>query len=232
MTKRILALAALGIAAAPSFATDLWNQQVGVGSSFDGGPDQVFGDLPSATAWQASDVIVGSGGWNVTSISTLATLQAGGTMNLTTTADLTIFAGSASLPTGSNDPSVDQVVNVTWTLVGANEYRVQANVNMNLAAGHYWVGLTPIGDYGTYLQTYTIFTSTNSAGASFGTGLLNPGGYYNGVTTWQTLASVEGQTNPLYAAIDIQGTAAPEPATMAFLGLGIAGLVARRRLRK
>jgi len=240
MTKRLYTLAALAVATTPAFATDLWNQQVGLANGFNGFVDEQFTDtgFTQYSTYQSSDVVVGTGGWNVTSISE-EFLDNGATSGITT-ALLNVFpnTGANSLPAVQNDPTTGTQVAVQITSLGAiganaaQAYLLTASgLNLQLAAGEYWIGLTGIGAFGSG-EIQEGFTTTNSAGANFGSAFINPQGGFAAGTSWQPLTNITGDSVD-YSAIDIQGSfATPEPASMALLGLGVVGLIKRRRNRK
>jgi hypothetical protein len=241
MTKKFYALGALALATTPAFATDLWNQQVGLPASpggFGAAIDSVLADLPADSCYQESDVIVGNGGWNVTSISMVVQDNSAGALTVTQ-ADLNVYANPGSTPLPQNDPTTGTLTTVLMTPVlgYTNVYMMTASgLNLNWAPGEYWVGLTGLGNYaGAAGELFAGYSGTNSAGANFGSAVDNPGGGFL-TPGWTTTGSITGDpyavTNA-YDAIDIQGVvAAPEPASMALLGLGIVGLINRRRNRK
>ena len=242
MTKKIYALAALALAATPSFATDLWDQQSGLpagpNASFPTAADCLFSDFASANTYIASDVEVGAGGWTVNQIS-MEVVGASVAVETITHAQLNVFANpsSNSLPTPL-DPTMGPTVSVSVTAIANNpgDYLVTASgLNLTWAQGEYWVGLTSLANYSAGQEIWDGYITSNVAGALQQSAMDNPGGY-DGLPNngWNTLSSVYGSPNPLYAAIDIQGTVnpAPEPASIALLGLGAVGILRRRRNRK
>jgi hypothetical protein len=244
MTKRIIAVGALALIAMPSFAADLWNQEAAFHTNGgSGNVDQDFTDLAGYPTYIVGDVIVGGGGWDVSSIQTefIAGTPSDPITSITQ-ATLNVFANSGSgTPTVGNDPSTGTTVNVTVT-ADTNFtnvfYLTATGLNLNWAAGEYWVGLTPNAAYGTYGQTYTGdivvgALGANAAGANYTSVIRDPGGAFGDPagTNWASFNTWDSSTTANgYEAMDIQGVvAAPEPVSMAFLGLGVVGLIARRR---
>ncbi|MHB8635213.1 MAG: PEP-CTERM sorting domain-containing protein [Fimbriimonadaceae bacterium] len=237
MTKRIYALAALAVATTPAFATDLWNQQAGLPVGFNAFADSVLGDIPNSSVYDLSDVIVGANGWTVNSISMEVVDQGPGATSLTQ-AVLNVFAntGQTSLPAVQNNPTTGTTVAVTMTAVAgqASVYMLTASgLNLSWAPGEYWVGLTGLSNYNSAPgQIQTGYSAVNSAGASFGSVFNDPGGQLV-PAGWTSIQSYLSDPTADYSAIDIQGVSpAPEPASMTFLGLGVLGIISRRRNRK
>ena len=233
-TLLIIAIAAIG---GHAFAqTDLWNQQAGLGTTFNGEVNQVFSDFPTYSSYIASNV-TNSSAWNVTSVS--VEIIATNTTAVTgiTSGVLNVWNdGSSSIPGTGDNPANGQAVTVAVTAVSgfSNVFLVTAsNLNLNVAAGNHWFSLTPNAAFGTYGETFEAYTMTNSAGALNGDAIINPGGGFGLVagTNWGSLNGQTGDTGPDYGGIDIQGSvqAVPAPASVFVLGLGLAGLVIRRR---
>lgn len=242
MKGRSILLAALALAACPAFGLDLWNQQVGVGPAFASFPDQEYDDgiYDVYTTYMANDVIVGAGGWNVDSISVEMTASSVlGSFTTLTTARLNVFAnpGGNSVPAVQDDPSKGVTVPVSVVPVGGltdTYYVIASNLNLNLAAGEYWIDLTPVGGVLSVGQSYEVFTPTNSAGAHLGSATINPlqGYQFPSGPNWGTMQDENHTAGPEYGAIDIQGAAAaPEPSAMVGLAAGIFGLLRFKRRR-
>lgn len=108
---------------------------------------------------------------------------------------------------------------------GFDSYRIEGQINANLIAGNrYWLTVAPVMNGPFVAAAYQTLTGANSVGGP----ILNNNVFLNGPTfNW-------ADPNPGAPSGDMSygiGTAVPEPATMAALGLGLAA-VARRRKRK
>lgn len=92
-------------------------------------------------------------------------------------------------------------------------------LNIALADGDYWIGFAPIAPFGTYGQIYYYPTAAPWGDPS---ALRNPGGGFGFGTAWGTAAGMLGSPNDF--TLVIEGTAAPEPATWALVGLSLLAL--------
>lgn len=174
-----------------------------------------------------ADVTVPAGGWTINSISTYYS-----TFNFSpgTSAVLNVFPKTGSLPIAANDPRATPLGNGTQVPVtsldfvfdnqGIREYTA-SGLNIALAAGDYWIGLTPVqpsGPFGADSQWST--TSAFGVGqAAWSTDFGFPQGWFD----YGTLSGVAVHDG----AFKIQGV--PAPSSLALLGLG--GLLAGRRRR-
>jgi hypothetical protein len=189
-------------------ATTIWNQ-----SNYNTGnsalANQVFGPAgPQYTSYIVDDVVVDPGGWAIDSVTGYFL---GGGLPATGTATLNVFSESGTLPLGTDDPTAGGTVNVVYTLQPDGSYSVTASgLNLNLTAGNYWIGLTPILDFGTYGQVYQFTTSSavNGNPAAF----INPNGGFGLGAAWRGASGI----NPALgdAAMLIDGVVTPEPATL------------------
>src|SRR5579863_6945717 len=139
MTKKIIGIGAMALAAMPAFATDLWDQQATFHSSGGSGfVNQNFTDFPTYSTYDVSDVIVGAGGWNVTSVS-VEVIASSTTGILTMTQGLlNVFSNSGSLPGAGNNPASGTAVAITVTPDSnfSNVFYITASgLNLNLSAG-------------------------------------------------------------------------------------------------
>ncbi len=104
------------------------------------------------------------------------------------------------------------------------ELTYSAGGEIELAAGHYWIGLTPQLDFGQFGQEFHHGSDEwfkTSAGR-------NPGGGFGVGTDWfdagQTFGGIDWG-----GAITITGEIIPAPVTLALLGMGLVGTGRRRR---
>lgn len=219
--KTLLSLSMLAALAASSHAV-LWNQS---DYTLEGIVDQEFSDFADFSTFAVGDITLSSAS-NITSVSTLIgffTNQAG--WMSVNSARLNIFSKTGPFPT--QDPTTGTVVSATNTLFNAtdNIWEFKASgLNINLAAGSYWVGLTPISNFGTNGQAFHATTGTQIGDSSK---LRNPGGGFGFGTEWSEFSAIGFANGD--ATLIVDGAAVPEPASMAVLGLGIAALVRRRR---
>lgn len=228
--KRSMAIGVLALAAAAgaSQAAVLWDQ-----SALDTSPtsmgllNTVSPGFNGAEIYGLSDVTVPAGGWTIQSVSTYYTNFnfPGGV-----SAVLNVFPKTGALPIATNDPRAAPAGNGTQVPVTATDFVVDnqgvreytaSGLNIVLAPGDYWIGLTPNqagGAFGADFQWST--TAPSGVGqAAWSQDFGWPVGWFDYGT--QTGIAVHD------GAIKIQGV--PAPSSLALLGLG--GLIAGRRRR-
>jgi MYXO-CTERM domain-containing protein len=227
MTQRLV-IAALGAAfvAASANAAVLWDQSAlnWPGNAY---PNSISGAPPfGSTSYTVCDVTVGGGGWTVDSVSMyFGRILSNWDIDVTQ-GRLNVFAKTGGMPGATDIPSTGALVPMTAVsffddTVQQAYYKVTAaGLNLNLAPGEYWIGITPVapggffgpelglaaastvGDYSPYWSPFTDF----------------------GLPPAETWTNYSGNQD---AAIQITGV--PSPAGLSLLGL--AGLAAARRRR-
>ncbi|HZW07561.1 MAG TPA: hypothetical protein VFF65_10600 [Phycisphaerales bacterium] len=227
-TAAALALAGSLVLTTAATADVLWDQSAlsGTTSSV---PNTISGGPPfGSTVYAVSDVVVPAGGWTITSISTFfSRLGFADWSTDVTTARLNIFSRTGSLPAGGDNPGAGTVVSIFCTPStfdagpGFGEQGVwvatASGLNITLAPGDYWIGLTPVAPGGFDLE----YNWPSSAVVGLPSAMRSP---FSGfgmppANTWSD-STVEG-------SILIQGVPAPSAAA----ALGLAGLAACRRRR-
>lgn len=235
-TRLVFATAFVAVAGSVH-ALDLWNQESNIGTNFGGVVDQEFVDFPTFATYSVDDVVVGAPGWHVSSIQTM--VIAADTVHIAdiTQARLNVFAGGAASPSAGSDPSTGTLVNVTVTpnTNFTNVFYITATgLNLNWAAGEYWVGLSALATYGDGVtsnnEVFIADNLTNSAGALHTSFARNPANGWQGGSGWQDYATFSaGNASNGYGAMDIQGTLAPEPVSLLVMGMGGLALLRRRK---
>ena len=204
----------------------LWDQ-----SNFDAGinalVDQEFGDFPTYSSYMVMDVMTDAGGWMLDSVTTYYTFGSGFWSNAINTGRLSIFEKTGGLPGAGDDPSASASVPVTLTLAGDHWEVTASGLGMMLDGNkEYWIGLTPIADFGVYGQEFHLAAPI----VGVDTAWRNPGGSFGFGDQWQNVAGIDsgGMWVGNYdAAFLLEGYVVPAPGALALLGL--AGLVGRRR---
>lgn len=223
--KQLFAIALVATMAASSQAAYLWDQ-----SSFSGNGvvNQQFADFPTFSAYTVGDITLSQAS-NITSVSTLIGFAVSPAfISGVNSGVLNIFAKTGSSPLAGDNPAAGTIVSATTTIfdAGNNIYEFKASgLNINLAAGSYWVGLTPDTNFGVHGQAFHVGSTTSLGDASH---VRNPGGGFAlpSGTSWAPVSTIGTDFD---STLRIEGAPVPEPATMAVLGLGAAALMRRRR---
>lgn len=123
-----------------------------------------------------------------------------------------VFSGNATL--ASLTPTA-----IGTAFNGATEYRLDFNTSIALGAGSYWLHVG--GVYAAPMDDAFVWSSnrTNGNGIS---------AFNQSSAGWATASNQINSVNH-DQAFTLHGTAVPEPATMAVLGLGAAAILRRRR---
>lgn len=230
MINKILAASVLVAGCAGVSRADiLWDQsQIDIGPHGVGAANSVSPGFNGYTIFAVSDVSVGAGGWNVTSVSTYFSALSWFEGDVSS-AVLNVFSKTGNSPTAANNPRANptgQGSLVTVTMngmdVGGNGvWEIRASgLNINLAEGEYWIGLTPVGPSGGFGPDLQ-WSSTSHYGVGQKYRAYPDSGWRDEATDYGVPA--------FDGAMLIQGTSVPAPASLGLIGLG--GLLATRRRR-
>lgn len=192
----VLTLALVSLASAAS-ASVLWDQMTidPAGPGIVGSNSPGFGGFVAHTV---NDVTVPAEGWHVTSITCL---YGGFNFGWTGISQgyVNILPKSGALPTAP----VSSVL-VPMTCVNSGDYNgtalfaVTATLNLDLAPGEYWVGLTPTASAG--INGANLLWATTQVGAAVAT-YLSPDPWANYYGSYDSTFKVEGDLNaPVPAA--------------------------------
>lgn len=154
MNSRSILLAAATFAALlarPVAADVLWNQSnydafgAGYFNSISGGPP--FG----LTIYTVGDVTVGNGGWNVDRITTYYSRVDPNWGLAITEGTLLVFPKTGALPVdGADDPAAGSSVAMSGTLFDDRIEVTASGLDLDLASGEYWIGITPVAPSGFF----------------------------------------------------------------------------------
>lgn len=219
--KKVLGIAAAAAAFAGVAQADvLWHQAPNTAAV--AYVDQEFSDFPTFNTYAVSDVTLGAAS-TITDVTVYFSINAGWP-GVITQGRLNIFAKSGSLPGGGDDPGTGTVVNVVVSNAGDHMTIKASGLNIGLAAGSYWIGLTPMTNFAQNGQAFNMQATGNQGDL---TAFRNPGGGFGIGTAWGTNTLFGGPGSD--HAITVEGTAIPAPGALALLGA--AGLISRRRRR-
>jgi hypothetical protein len=216
------------ISSSDSAGAVAWQQTL-IDTSVNALVDQEFGDFPTYSSYMVMDVVTDSAGWQLEAVTTYFT-NAGGTFESgVNQGRLSIFEKTGALPTAADNPQAEAIVPITVTNMG-DYYAIRADdLTLDLAGStEYWIGLTPIADFGTFGQEFHC-AAAPLVGAD--TAWRNPGGSFGAGSHWQTLAGLDS-TNTWVgnfdAAFMVEVWYFPEPAGILLLCLGGIALPRRR----
>lgn len=203
----------------------LWDQS-GYNLSLGAPVDQDFGDFPSFSTYDVDDFTTGGQTWNVDTVHTYFTKGFGAWNNSITTGKLSVFSKSGSLP-GAGDVPPEYKVPITL-IDGGDHWEAVADTSgiaeLQGINGNYWIGLTPVADFGVYFQEFHAQVGSITGDES---AFRNPGGGFGLGTGWTGIDVLTGARQDM--AFKLDGSVVPAPGALALLGLG--GLAAGRRRR-
>jgi hypothetical protein len=223
-----MTLAAAGLAANAASAAVLWDQSVPDTSPTGVGLVNTYSPgFNGSIAYGVNNVVVPASGWTVQSVSVyFSNFNDPGTSGI-----LNIFPKSGSLPLAGNNPQASPTgagtpvslgsIDFVYDNQGIREYTA-SGLNIVLAPGEYWIGLTPVqaaGFFGADNQWSTV----NPIGVGTAVRLYGPD------SGWANYGGLAGASASLDGAMKINGTATPAPSGAMLLALG--GLIGARRRR-
>lgn len=216
MNKAMAIGMVLALAGAAQAQTTLWDQSQldwnasGFWNSISGSPP--FG----ATVYTVADVTVPAGGWTVTSISMYFSQLESDWSQTVSQGRLYVQPKTGSMPTVL--PGGSLIPMSATVLFDPNVQQAYAEVtasglNIALAAGDYWIGITPAAPSGFF-------------GPELGIASANPSG--NNSSSYAVGGFPAGwQDTTVDAAIKVRGI--PTPGTLGLLAMGSLAAVRRRR---
>lgn len=222
-TTTLLAALALGLGASVASADVLWNQPIDTGPEGVSFFDAIAPGFNGAIVYAVSDVSVPASGWQVNSVTTYFSNI--GFPATVTSAVLNIFPKTGALPSDTVDPRASPLGMGSLVVPVDVRYEVDfqpvmelsaTGLNIDLPAGEYWIGLTPVlsaGPFGIELHWGTAATIGDATASR---------DYTFGALPWG--ATAPGRD----AAIRVDGVV-PAPGALGLLAMG--GLLAARRRR-
>lgn len=176
--------------------------------------DQVFTDFPTSSSFDVADISTGGATWRVDKVTTYFTQGVGGSWSpgTVTMANLQVYSKTGSLPSDGIDIAPEYTVPVTLVDNGGFTWNVEADTTgiteLQCVTGDFWIGLTPITNYGSIGQEYHWSVSSVSNDSA----LRNPGGAFGLGAGWTGLGSVDtiGAGGPYEGAITLEGAVLAE----------------------
>jgi len=230
--KKIVIASMLACAFSAASAVDLYSQAPHTpGASGGNGMSAVFDGGFSGDRQVADDFTVTGAGWAVNELVSSWVQFTDGNSSPINSVNVAFFnktGGTVGSMVGSASASVS-VATGPGTYFSRTERIVTATfADINLAPGDYFVMIQPNVAHNWFWLTATPTTAVQGASAHFRTG--------NGESGWPSTWTPTG-TGDIFnspagghdANFIVRGSAVPEPATMAVLGLGAAALLRRRR---
>ena len=218
----------LSITPAANAGVILWDQPPDASKGATAFVDQHFGDFASFATFLVSDVVFG-GAVKISSITTYYTKGASDSdlwpADAFGTATLNIFADPLS--NALHDPFAGASVEVFYAVTPDGFAVTASGLNIDLAAGTYWIGLTPELDFLVFDQEFHRVALNSTGGPTMA---RNPGLGFGFGPDWFD-AGLTFPKVPIEnwdASITIVGI--PTPGALALLG--VAGLATRRRRRR
>ena len=184
----------------PSVLWDQGNYAVGAGAFV----DQEFDDFPDFDSYLVTDIDTGGDDWVIESVTTFFTNENAWADADITQGRLNIFPKTGDLPDNdADDPGAGKVVDITIIDLGDTIAITAADLSIELAAGEYWVGLTPLANFGQFGQEF----HRGAPIIGVDTAWRNPGGGFANGGDWSTTGVLGDQWVGLFdAAISITGT--------------------------
>ncbi len=190
--------------------------------------DQEFGDMSGYSSYIVNDVNVPASGWTISSVTSYFEPRYDWSWSgATIPVRLNIFPKSGSLPGAGDDPTAGSVFDAAYSSDGNTITIVLGGLSIALSPGDYWIGFTPVADYGSHGQLFY-----EPAASSWGddSGWRNPGAGFGYGGAWSSPTAIYSDWHDGSIVIEGEaGAAVPEPSTWLLMGLGVAGLAVLRK---
>jgi hypothetical protein len=216
--RTLLLILALGVLACSANAVQLWNQMGNSGYGFASQDFETAYDCYDVTA--ADDFTVPAGGWIIEQVE--ATFLLYSPPQVPVHGVYIYFMPDRGDNLGDFNNPVYVENNPASILYDGDNLFTLTNP-LTLGAGHYFVGVQPSLDFGTYSQCFFITTDLAPQGAE--AFIINPNGCFGSGTDWFQ------PTPGLDLSFALYGTPVPEPGVISLAGLllGAGALWLRKR---